>query len=109
MCIIIHQRKGKRNVTREEFNTSWSNNPDGFGIMYHAYGSVLTGKALNIQDAWDLYQEALERGGTDTDYVLHFRMATHGEVTLSNCHPFPCGNGKYLVHNGVFGFHSTNP
>jgi hypothetical protein len=34
-------------------------------------------------------------------YAVHWRMATHGEVTRNLCHPFRTQTGALVMHNGV--------
>ena len=109
MCVIIHQWKGKRNVTYKEFSNAWSANPHWFGLMTFVDGRVCVDKAMKLQDAWEIYSSYAEEVGWQENMVLHFRMATHWSINRSNTHPFHCGNGKYLVHNGVLGYTSKKP
>lgn len=109
MCVIIHQKKDKRQVTLDEFQSSWHTNPHGFGMMYFYNGSVRTYKSMNINEAWQEYKKLSDDLMDETDFVLHFRFSTHGTIGLANCHPFHCGNGKYLVHNWVLGYTSDKP
>ena len=55
MCVIIHQPKDSRQVTFEEFQSSWQSNPHGFGLMYFHNGSVRIEKSMKMMDAWDIY------------------------------------------------------
>lgn len=109
MCVIIHQKKDKRQVTREEFESSWYSNPHGFGMMYMHNGAVRTYKSMNMNEAYAEYNKISTDFMDETDFVLHFRFSTHWSIGISNTHPFHCGNGKYLVHNGVLGYSSTKP
>lgn len=109
MCVIIHQPKDNRQVTFEEFQSSWQSNPHGFGLMYHHWGKVCIEKSMKMMDAWDIYSNLSKELEWETDFVLHFRYSTHWTITLQNVHPFHCGNGKYLVHNGVLGYTSDKP
>lgn len=106
MCVIIHQPKDNRQVTFEEFQSSWQSNPHGFGLMYFHNGSVRIEKSMKMMDAWDIYSNLSKELEWETDFVLHFRWSTHWTIGLANTHPFHCGNGKYLVHNGVLGYSS---
>ena len=105
MCVIIHQPSTSRQVSFKEFQNSWNSNPDGFGLMYADNGVVHTIKSMTMMDSWEKYESI---SSIWTDIVLHFRFATHWTTNLTNTHPFPCGNGKYLVHNGVLGYESDD-
>ncbi len=109
MCVIIHQPKDSRQVTFEEFQSSWQSNPHGFGLMYFHNGSVRIEKSMKMMDAWDIYSNLSKELEWVSDFVLHFRYSTHWTIGLANTHPFHCGNGKYLVHNGVLGYTSDKP
>ena len=109
MCVIIHQQKDKRQVTYEEFESSWQSNPHGFWLIYFNNNKVCIEKSMRMKEAWAIYNNLASELEWETDFILHFRYSTHWSIGLDNCHPFPCGNGKYLVHNGVLGYSSTNP
>lgn len=108
MCVIIHQPKDSRQVTYDEFESSWQTNPHGFGMMYFNKNRWIVSieKSMKMKDAWEKYNNIFNEFEWETDFVLHFRYSTHWSVGLSNTHPFPCGNGKYLVHNWVLGYMS---
>lgn len=100
MCIAIYCRPGAAPLSRETLENCWYNNPDGMGLAYardgqlHVYHSLL--------DFDELYQHYLESIGHPC--VLHFRIATHGSVSVANCHPFVVPNTDnqiVLVHNGI--------
>lgn len=44
----------------------------------------------------------LERVSDTEPCIIHFRLATHGSVKRTNCHPFRRG-GVSFAHNGVLG------
>lgn len=109
MCVIIHQPKDNRQVTLEEFQSAWQSNPHGFWLMYFSNDKVCVEKSMKMMESWDIYNNLASELEWETDFVLHFRWATHGSKNLDNTHPFPCGNGKYLVHNWVLGYESQVP
>lgn len=107
MCVIIHQPKKGRQVTYDEFASSWQQNPHGFGLMYTVNWVVVTEKSMRMNDAFEKYFTAHNEYAGTTDFVLHFRYSTHWSIGIDNVHPFPCGGGKQLVHNGVLGYTSS--
>lgn len=112
MCIIIAKPHGVPLPDYSTFQRCNQTNNDGAGYMYIKDGSVRIRKGFST--ALELYDDI--RGHiTDSDVaVIHFRMATHGNKDVGNCHPFPltsdvsklrstrvsCDIG--LAHNGVF-------
>jgi hypothetical protein len=79
-------------------------NDDGFGMMWVQDGAIKTFKMLNPkpQEVFNKVQEV-----NQYEPYLHFRMRTHGNTDLNNCHPYDCGNSIYLMHNGVLS-HGNN-
>lgn len=97
MCVIIASQSGIM-PSDEDLTACSLANGDGAGIAWN------DGKFLHVQKGItvdDLSREIeLARG---CPYVLHFRLATHGEISRDNSHPFwldPTQNGV-LAHNGI--------
>ena len=117
MCIIVHKPIGKK-VDLATLKRCWDRNSHGAGFMFTQDGAVFGNKGY-------MTFEVLLKGLTDAGFykkgkiggkyaiTLHFRLASHGSIKPSNCHPFPvtddvkvlkarfweadCG----LAHNGV--------
>lgn len=101
MCIAICLGK-RASITKEQFMNSWSNNPDGFGMLYASDGVLYSYKNLdNKEEAYAQYMKTHEEFGEYTDMVLHFRIGTSGKKNLDNCHPFFVNEHLAFVHNGV--------
>lgn len=89
-------------ITRELADDIYMRNSDGFGIMFAKDGILYTQKTLGKpQEIWDIINE--HQGD---ELLLHWRMRTHGDVDLTNCHPYEVyGDGSTmpvsLMHNGV--------
>jgi predicted glutamine amidotransferase len=97
MCLIAYVPSGK--VMPDDYITAaHQGNDDGIGIMSEdGIHKFLGRKALKRAKRYlkQLHEDEIE-------YAIHFRYATHGDVTMHNCHPheLPNGNG-WLMHNGV--------
>jgi len=103
MCLIIN--KPKDAFFDDDFLKGVYNlNSDGIGVMY------AENNALNIQrivprteaEALQFWHENIAH----RECVVHFRMKTHGDIDLRNCHPYQVisaeeGYPLYLVHNGI--------
>lgn len=98
MCLIIETKKDiplSDKLLLEFVNR----NDDGFGFMY------IKDNKLEVEKHVDKPKELLiERYQALKDYepMIHLRMKTHGLIDHENTHPYPCGNGIWLMHNGVF-------
>lgn len=108
MCLIITKPAG---VTFDDkfLRSTYEKNKDGIGVMY-AEGNVLySAKQVprsfaDIKAFWDTHVG-------DRECVVHFRMQTHGDIDLTNCHPYEVlssedGYPLYLIHNGIL--HTDN-
>lgn len=112
MCVIIHNKKLSRRLTRDEFDSSWQRNPHWFWVMYSKDSRVIVKKSLDKEESFSLYNDAFDDANWG-NVVTHFRMATHWPVTMDNTHPFYCGKDvnwwdMYLVHNGVLWYTDKN-
>jgi hypothetical protein len=97
MCLIVYSPAGTL-FDYETFDCAQAVNPDGIGIMSERGVERFLGTDAG-EDAWRHLRD-LEHGGVP--YGIHFRMATHGEISLENCHPFHAPRSDALVmHNGI--------
>jgi hypothetical protein len=99
MCLLIARLKGDWLPSEREFSNAWKRNSDGFGIAWAQKGKLHTHKTLSYQDALGLVR-TIPKGAPA---LLHWRLGTHGSVSLDNCHPFPLpkSSGWIGAHNGV--------
>ncbi len=112
MCIIVVKPKNVPMPSMDTLRSCFDNNPDGAGYMY------ATGKTVEVRKGfmdWLSFWEAVEAEGdmTNRAVVMHFRIATHGNVQPGCCHPFPvsddmdclretaCHDSLCVAHNGI--------
>lgn len=119
MCIIVAVPANTPLPNAETLKECFLSNRDGAGFMY------ADGKSVRIRKGFMTFEgfmKALkdEQIPEDTGVVLHFRIATHGKVQPSCCHPFPvssnsddlkllrCESRWGVAHNGVIQGRSTS-
>jgi len=90
MCLLIDNSKGVA-LDRNILETAATRNPHGYGRL-----CLLTGRVKRTLDMDEAVELAMQPGPA----IHHFRWATVGGKSLSNCHPFPVNNGYYLFQNG---------
>lgn len=112
MCIIVAKPKNVKMPDVDTLRNCFDNNRHGAGYM------KATGKSVEIRKGfmkWEEFEKAITAEGdlTDCAVVMHFRIATHGKVQPSCCHPFPvtddlkrlgsseCRDTLCAAHNGV--------
>lgn len=98
MCIIIEKKAGFT-ISSEWHKAFWSRNPDGMGAVYWPDGIGRPPKvkrSLSSERAWQHLQAI-----GDKPAIVHYRMATHGDVTKVMTHPFTIAEGIYFIHNGI--------
>lgn len=102
MCLIVHREKGRIPWETLEYNRY--KNPDGFGIAFRSGGNLVVEKFLKSEAAGFL-ERLREVNSKRVEAVYHFRLATHGDLSIANCHPFEYEDpqeGRVLVfHNGI--------
>lgn len=106
MCIAIVTKAGAT-CTDTTIRAAASANKDGGGLAYVKDGKVVIEKGfMKVDDFLTKYHELQEQGvHLDNPMLIHFRIATTGEVGPANCHPFAVGAGDgdaALIHNGSF-------
>ena len=111
MCLLITQNKNSQKLSNEWLEDFYSSNSDGLGVMYAQDNELIVEKFLpkNAKDLAHFYKNHI--AGRDCAY--HFRMRTHGDIDLFNCHPYEVLNKKehgldlWLMHNGVLATGNT--
>ena len=85
----------------ERAKTAAKANPDGFGFAIHAGVVIIKDHDMNFDRLWLRWSDLRKtyRGAA----LFHFRIATHGNTDLNNCHPFDIDNNSrsVLAHNGM--------
>lgn len=98
MCLIIDTQDA-RAIELDFFDEVTRVNNDGWGIAWHNRDGLQIRRGVNTVYLKNLYR-VLDGAGV-TNMLIHMRMATHGETSTAMCHPFDCGHGIYLAHNGI--------
>lgn len=99
MCIIIVADANKR-ISNKIIKQAYKNNPDGFGIATSINGKLEVIKGLyKPSKIIKIYNQL--RAKASGDIVLHFRIATHGDISDKLCHPFYVNKDLVMFHNGV--------
>jgi hypothetical protein len=97
MCLIVYSPAGTL-FDYETFDCAQTLNSDGIGIM-SAWGVEKFLGPTAGDEAWHYLRDLEDKG---VPYGIHFRMATHGDVSLDNCHPFSAPRSDaYVMHNGI--------
>jgi len=101
---LLHTHPADTAFDEADIRDFYIHNSDGLGVMWSENDILYTHKYLppNASAAWEFYKEHI-RG---RECVVHWRMKTHGEIDLENCHPYPIfGAGAVmpmsLMHNGI--------
>lgn len=95
MCLII--RTDKQLPISKELMEHWcEKNGDGWGMMWTHNNTIQVHRSMEVDELWGKYQDLKE-----FNPIIHLRWRTHGDTDLANCHPYYCGNGIFLMHNGV--------
>lgn len=109
MCIIAYAPKNV-SISDATIKIMFQHNPDGAGLMWKQNGIVEIRKGFfNV----DKLIAAWHKIPVECEKAIHCRIATHGKVTVTCCHPFPVrgttesmGYGSdhtdiAMMHNGI--------
>ena len=104
MCLAIVKPAGVV-IPHDHIYGAFSNNPDGAGFAVQYNGKVSIAKGFFTPEdflwAWENHEKQ--------SALLHFRLASAGDISQENCHPFRLVNGGALAHNGHFTGYDTHP
>lgn len=102
MCIIVFDDRapGKR-LDRDVLKRCQETNPHGMGVMWSNLRHLKVWHSMDDFDGiWQRYCSARNAG---YPVAVHFRVTTHGESSVENCHPFIVEPGEVaFMHNGTF-------
>lgn len=105
MCLIITGQSNKVRATL--LNTAgllddiYGSNSDGVGFMYGTTDGLKVIKHLpkSVADARAVVSRMPD---DDREIAIHWRMTTHGDTDLINCHPYDVIPGYVaMMHNGI--------
>lgn len=108
MC-LLHTHHADTIISDAWIKDFYSTNPDGIGVMYsekddEGVPQLVIKKfiARTAKDAVKFYTDNIK----GREALVHWRMATHGDVDHANCHPYEVvpiesGHGIYMMHNGI--------
>lgn len=100
MCIIAVVPAGK--VLRDEvLHNCWTLNHMGAGFAYPLDGKLRVVKELRSQNKFEYLFKKHQELAPESPFVLHWRIRTHGEVSLANVHPFWVNKDMVMFHNGT--------
>ncbi len=101
MCIIISKPQGIK-LPRETYEQCFTKNKDGAGIAYVENGEMVVDKGFfKFEDVYECIKEHEEK-----EMLIHFRICTHGGISIDNCHPFIWKSKNFknfefcIAHNG---------
>lgn len=115
MCIIAIKSAGVP-IDWDILDNCELSNPDGAGYAYVRDGEVVISKGYFTNEEMRAVIEPELGNGTGVEIMFHFRIATHGKVAPSTCHPFPLTHDRQeilklqtttsvaVAHNGVIPF-----
>lgn len=109
MCLIFTHHPDTE-LDEEWIANFWGHNSDGIGVMFAdtteeglPFVNVIKTIAKDENEAWAFYRQHIK----GRKCVVHFRMATHGDVTEDQVHPYTVAEdaaGRMtlgIMHNGV--------
>ena len=97
---------GTPTLTIDTLERGWKANPDGGGYAFIDGNNSLEQRHFMDKDDFILnYMQDHSDHGATSPFLLHVRWATHGSVTIANCHPFDVpmqGDSEMcMIHNGI--------
>jgi hypothetical protein len=97
MCLIIHAEP-RFDISQDLMDDFSAKNDDGFGVMWIENNRINAEKfgPTEMDKLWPTYQRL-----KNTDHFIHLRMRTHGDTNAAMAHPYYCGYGIWLMHNGI--------
>lgn len=99
MCIAIAAAAGLV-LDRDVLKNCFDNNSDGCGMAYIKDDAIQIYKSMNFEPFYEEYVR-VQGENSDSPFLLHFRIKTHGLKDIDNCHPFQVDDNVVFIHNGI--------
>jgi predicted glutamine amidotransferase len=99
MCIAILNTEGT--LSKKTLKTCFENNPDGAGFAFSTGSDLVIFKELKKFDLFYSEYRKARQENKGANFLIHFRIRTHGSVSLNNCHPFKVNRDTCFIHNGM--------
>ncbi len=96
---MLYIPKGET-VSNETLYQCYRANPHGMGLMFSFNGELRTYKSMNFK-TFKREFNTLRKIYPLSNFCLHFRIATSGDIDLPNQHPFYIGPSLAMMHNGI--------
>lgn len=97
MCIALVCPEGAR-PPKKVLQKCFENNPDGAGYAFPSKSGVVIRKGFyTFRSFWRDYRTFAPKHST---ILIHFRIATSGQIDGENCHPFRVTKNLAMIHNG---------
>lgn len=96
MCIAIYKPQGIE-IFKETLQHCFTANDDGAGFAYIEDKKIVIDKGYFVFD--DFYTAYLPH--KNKQCIIHFRIKTHGGISVENCHPFSITEDLAFIHNGI--------
>ena len=102
MCLLVMQKQNTK-IRNENLKNAYDSNPDGVGYSFiNSKRKITTKKYRNYDKFLSAYQNDIIEFGNSSPFLLHFRLATHGQNKGTfNVHPFKVNSSMVFAHNGI--------
>jgi hypothetical protein len=105
MCIIIEIPQGKAAPSNEIFKRCWAGNSDYCGFMYvddsGESPKIVIRKYKTFLGFLTAFHKIFPLVNPTGPFIIHFRDASAGDVSLENTHPFYISSEAAFCHNGT--------
>ncbi len=95
MCLIVIGKL--EHIKKLDLDKAWQTNPHGVGIVIPSNKPDMIKGIMKYKQ----FDSLLGKLDDSLTIAIHFRMATHGEISPRNTHPFKINKDSYLMHNGM--------
>ena len=96
MCLAIY-KPANTLPDWESYRNGHDGNDDSWGFAVAKDGQLIVERGLG---EFEEFRREFEPYA-DCTAIIHFRLRSHGDVNLDNCHPFLITEELAIIHNGI--------